>query len=316
MPVLQATRAMRAGVVVAPRYARAVHVEPPTPGPGEVLLRVEGCGVCGSDVPVWEGRPWFEYPREPGAPGHEAWGRVEALGDAVTGIELGQRVTGLTYHSFAELDVAAAGALVALPEELDGEPFPGEPLGCAFNVFRRSGIARGQTVGVVGIGFLGALIVKLAAAAGARVLAVSRRASSLALARRCGAELALPLDAAIDDEACDVVVEAAGVQETLDLAGRLTRSGGRLVIAGYHQDGPRVVDLRLWNWRALEIVNAHDRDPAAYVAGIRAAVEAVTAGAIDPKPLYTHTFSLDRLDEAIELARRRPDGFVKALVAP
>jgi threonine dehydrogenase-like Zn-dependent dehydrogenase len=104
------------------------------------------------------------------------------------------------------------------------------------------------------------------------------------------------------------------VQETLDLAGRLTAERGRLVIAGYHQDGPRTVDLRLWNWRGLDVVNAHGRDPAAYVAGMRAAVEAVVEGRLDPAPLYTHRFPLDRVAEAFEAAARRPDGFLKALV--
>jgi threonine dehydrogenase-like Zn-dependent dehydrogenase len=307
---------MRAGVLAAPRHARVTRVEAPTPGPGEVLLRIEGCGVCGSNLPVWEGRRWLEYPLEPGAPGHEAWGRVEALGDGATGLEVGQLVTGLTYHSFAELDVASAEELVALPDMLAGRPFPGEPLGCAINVFRRSGIERGQTVAVVGIGFLGALIVQLAAAAEARVLALSRRSSALELARSCGADFALPLDAAIEDESCDVAVETAGVQETLDVAARLTRTRGRLVVAGYHQDGPRIIDLRLWNWRGLDVVNAHERDPAVYVAGIRAAVAAVAAGSIDPVPLCTHTVPLDRLDDALEMARTRPEGFVKALVVP
>ena len=62
-----------------------------------------------------------------------------------------------------------------LPASLAGQPFPGEPLGCAMNIFRRSGIEAGQTVAIVGIGFLGAILTRLAAHAGARVIAVSRR---------------------------------------------------------------------------------------------------------------------------------------------
>ena len=89
---------------------------------------------------------------------------------------------------------------------------------------------------------------------------------------------------------------------------------GRLVIAGYHQDGMRQVNVQLWNWRGLDVVNAHERDPEVYLEGIRLAVDAVARGALDPRPLYTHTFGLEQLNEAFEAMRSRPDGFLKALV--
>src|SRR3954467_9499796 len=91
---------------------------------GQVRIRLEGCGVCGSNLPVWEGRPWFRYPLEPGAPGHEGWGVIDAVGADVRGLEPGCRVAALTYHAYAEYDLAAADAVVPLPAELDGVPFP------------------------------------------------------------------------------------------------------------------------------------------------------------------------------------------------
>ncbi len=113
---------------------------------------------------------------------------------------------------------------------------------------------------------------------------------------------------------CDVVVEAAGTQPTLDLAGPLAKVRGRLVIAGFHQDGHRQVDMQLWNWRGLDVINAHERDPAVYAEGMSHAVTAIAEGRLDPTPLYTHRFSLGDLDEALETALTRPDGFLKALV--
>jgi D-arabinose 1-dehydrogenase-like Zn-dependent alcohol dehydrogenase len=97
----------------------------------------------------------MRFPTEPGALGHEGWGVVDALGDGVEGLAVGDRVAALSYKSYAEYDLADAEAVVPLPDALAGRPFPGEPLGCAMNIFRRSGIEAGQTVAVVGIGFLG-----------------------------------------------------------------------------------------------------------------------------------------------------------------
>ncbi len=157
-------------------------------------VRIEGCGVCGSDLPVWTGRPWFDYPREPGSPGHEGWGTIEAIGPEVSDLRPGQRVTGLGYRSYASHDVFNAAELVVLPEALADQPFPGEALGCAINVFRRSQISDGQVVAVVGIGFLGALVTQLAVRAGARVIAVSRRPYALRVAQAMGASDSVALD--------------------------------------------------------------------------------------------------------------------------
>lgn len=313
----------RSAVIARPGTLRLDERALPEPGPGQVRIRLEGSGLCGSNLPVWEGREWFDYPQAPGAPGHEGWGVIDAVGPAVDGLPVGTRVAALSYRAFADYDIAEATAVVALPPSLRGVPFPGEPLGCAMNVFRRAAIEPGQTVAIIGIGFLGALLTQLCTRAGARVVALSRRDYALEVARACGAELAIRLashEAVVAQvtrttgELCERVIECAGLQDTLDVATQLTRVRGRLVIAGYHQDGLRAVNMQLWNWRGIDVINAHEREPLVYVAGIRAAVDAVSAGVLDPAPLYTHRFPLDRLDHAFELARRRPDGFLKALV--
>jgi threonine dehydrogenase-like Zn-dependent dehydrogenase len=297
----------------------------PSPGPGEVRIRLDGCGVCGSNLPLWEGRDWFDYPQPAGAPGHEGWGTVEALGPGVRSLIPGERVAVLSAHAFADHDIAAEGNVVRIPAALGDAPFPAEPLGCAMNAFHRSGIRAGDTVAIVGIGFLGALLVQLASRSGARVLAISRREYSLDVGRACGAAEVLPLGddhAAIisrvrdltDGTLCDVVIEATGMQRPLDLAGELTRERGRLVVVGFHQDGPRQVNMFLWNWRGIDVVNAHERRPEAYVQGMKDAAAAVAGGLLDPAPLYTHEFPLERVGDALTALRERPDGFLKALV--
>src|SRR3954454_13898024 len=134
------TGTMRSAVLVAAGEAAVREVERPEPAPGQVRVRLEGSGVCGSDLPVWQGRDWFDYPREPGAPGHEGWGVIDAVGEGVEGPEPGVRVASLGCHAYAEYDVTDAGEAIALPTQIGSVPFPGEPLGCAVNVFRRSAI--------------------------------------------------------------------------------------------------------------------------------------------------------------------------------
>jgi threonine dehydrogenase-like Zn-dependent dehydrogenase len=317
---------MRAAVIEGPGRMKVDQVPLPEPGEGQVRVKLEGCGVCASNLTPWEGPEWMQFPTEPGALGHEGWGIVDALGEGVEGLALGDRVAALSFKSYGEYDIAEQKAVVKLPESLAGQPFPGEPLGCAMNIFRRSDIRPGQDVAIVGIGFLGAILTRLATDAGARVIAISRRPFSLDVARRFGAAETITMDdhwRIIEDvkrltggRFCDRVIEAVGKQWPLDLAGELVREGGRLIVAGYHQDGPRQVNMQMWNWKGIDVVNAHERDPEVSMQGIRDAVEAVASGRLDPRPLYTHVYPLDRLDQALNDTRDRPDGFLKALVTP
>ena len=317
---------MRAAVLSGPGEIRMHEVPLPEPGLGQVRVRLEGCGVCASNLGPWSGPEWLTYPGEPGGMGHEGWGEVEALGDGVTGLAVGDRVAALSYNSYASHDLADADKIVKLPGELADQPFPGEPLGCAFNIFKRADIHAGQTVAIVGIGFLGALLTRLATDAGARVIAISRREYSLEVARQFGAAEVVAMDdhqrivervkELTGGKLCERVIEAVGKQWPLDLATEITGERGKLIVAGYHQDGPRTVNMWLWNWRGIDVINAHERDPATYVEGIREAVEAVASGRLDPSPLYTHRYKLDELAQALNDTRDRPMGFLKAIVVP
>jgi 2-desacetyl-2-hydroxyethyl bacteriochlorophyllide A dehydrogenase len=317
-------RTMRAARIVAPRQVEIDEIAVPEPGLGEVRIQLDGCGVCGSNLPMWRGRPWFQYPIEPGAPGHEGWGRVDQVGAQVDSVRPGERVAFLSSRAYAEYDIARADSLVRVPSIT--EIFPGEALGCAMNIFCRCGIEPGQTVAVVGIGFLGALLIQLAVAAGAQVLAISRRPFALQVARRYGAAEALASSdptAVIarvmertDGSGCPCVIEAAGEQETIDLASELVGVRGRLVIAGYHQDAPRRVNMQLWNWRGIDVINAHERDPRRYVAGMKAAAERVAQGTLETESLYTHGFPLENISAAFAALDERPEGFLKSWIQP
>lgn len=288
-------------------------MDTPEPGKGEVRIRVRGCGVCGSDMGPWKGFPGNAYPLQPGSPGHEVFGTVESVGPGVQGLAAGQPVTALTYRAYAEYDLARAESVIPLPDPLADRPVLGEPVACAVNVMRRSGVREGDTVVLLGTGFLGTLLLQLLKRhRPGRVIAVSRRRMDPALAERLGVEV-LTYEDQVPGGA-DVVIEATGKQGPLDLATNLVRVRGRLIVAGYHQDGPRTVNMQLWNWNGIDVINAHERDPAVYKSGMEEGVRLLATGELDLEPLITHTFPLADINQAFRMTEERPEGFLKSVV--
>ena len=241
-----------------------------------------------------------------------------ALGPGVASPRVGETVTGLMWNGFAELGVARAEDLVVLPPPLASSGLLGEPLACAMNVVRRSEIGAGDRIVVVGFGYLAALLVQLLPPEIGGWLAVSRRADSRALALRLGAEAAYDFSQVPAElwDSFGVVIEAAGVQQTLDYATWLTAYGGRLVIAGYHADGPRTVNMQSWNWKGIDVINAHERDPSIYVRALRDALGVVQARGLALERLETHAWLLEQAADAFRYAEDRPSGFVKGVVRP
>jgi len=279
---------MRAATIAAPGRAELVEARIPRPAAGEILVRIQGCGVCGSSLPLWQGRKWFSYPLDPGAPGHEAWGLTAD----------DRRVAVLSQRGYAEWDVARETDLVELPDVLDDTPFPGEALACAVNVVNRTRarLRRGARVAIVGMGFLGTACARLCELRGVDVTEVDRHTQV--------------------EGPFDCVIEAAGTQGALDRAAGLLGERGLLVIAGFHQDGLRTIDLQSWNWRGIDVVNAHERDPRVYIEGMRDAAALAARGDLDVRALVTHRFALDEVGPAFTVATQRPEGFLKAVVCP
>ena len=315
---------MMAAVLVSPRRFELQEFEIPGVGSDEVRIRVEYCGICSSNLAPWKGAPWFSYPFPPGAPGHESVGVVEQLGASVVGLKVGEYVSVLGNNGFAEYEIAKAHCIVPIPGGRHEKPFLGEPLGCAINIFRRAQIRKDDWVAIVGIGFLGTILLQLCVGVGAKVIAISRRRSALRAAEKMGATLAFPIGNSADlleavlnatgPQLCNVVIEAGGVQETLDIASSLTGTRGRLVVAGYHQDGPRSVNMQEWNWRGIDVINAHERDQAVCMEGIRLAIEAVASDKIRLEGLVTHFFPFAQIENGFQTLEQRPEGFVKGVV--
>ncbi|MDT0689008.1 zinc-binding dehydrogenase [Salegentibacter sp. F188] len=314
----------KSAVIESPGKVVAKESEIPEPGKEEVRIKLQGSGVCASNIPVWEGRDWFDYPVEKGNPGHEGWGIVDAVGEDVKGFAVGERVTGLTYNAYATYDIAKPENLVKLPDFLDDKPFPGEPLGCAMNIFSRADIQSGHTVAIVGCGFLGLLLIQLAKSKGAKVIAISRRQFSLDAAKEAGADEIVKMDdhyqiiervkELTKGNFCERVIEATGKEWPLNLSIELTGERGKLIVAGFHQDGMRNVNVQMLNWRGIDMISAHERDSQKYVDGIKAAIVAIQKNELDPFPFFTHMFLLDEMENAYKNLTERPDGFIKALI--
>jgi D-arabinose 1-dehydrogenase-like Zn-dependent alcohol dehydrogenase len=203
----------------------------PEPGPGQVRVKVEACGICHSDVLVKDGLwPGIQYPR---VPGHEIAGRIDAVGDNVTEWKKGQRVgvgwhgghdfvceqcrrgdfamcvnrkvTGIDFDGgYAEYMIARAEALAAIPDELPAEE--AGPFMCAgvtvYNALRNSGARGGDVVAVLGIGGLGHLGVQYARQMGFETVALGRGKDKEPLARELGAHHYI--DSGEDDAAAEL----------------------------------------------------------------------------------------------------------------
>ncbi|HLW35440.1 MAG TPA: alcohol dehydrogenase [Chthoniobacterales bacterium] len=202
-----------------------VEREVPQPGPGQVRVKVEACGICHSDVLVKEGLwPGLQYPR---VPGHEIAGRVDALGDRVPNWNKGQRVgvgwhgghdfvcdqcrrgdfamcatrkvTGIDFDGgYAEYVIAPAETLAAIPDDVPAEE--AAPFMCAgvtvYNALRHSGARPGDVVAVQGIGGLGHLGVQYARQMGFQTVALGRGKDKEPLARKLGAHHYIDSDVA------------------------------------------------------------------------------------------------------------------------
>jgi len=258
----------RAMQVVRPGVLELVERPTPTPAPGEVLIRVEACGLCGADVADIEGADPALHP--PRVPGHEVVGRLVALGEQVPPVwRLGQRVgvgrlgghchacamcrrghfnlcqdqpfVGATRDGgYAEMMLARATGLVSIPDELDAHE--AAPLLCAglatFNALKKCAAEAGDTVAILGIGGLGHLALQYAQRMGFRVVAIGRGSEIADDAIALGAHRYVDLQV---EDAVAALKQLGGAQAIVATIGHAaTVSGllgalapmGRLVVLG------------------------------------------------------------------------------------
>ena len=313
---------MRVALMTAPYTIEWREREPPEPGPGELLVRIEQSGVCASELGLWTGREPDDLPAEIG---HEVAGVVERVGEEVTSVAAGDSVVVWVPEGggFAERMLTPERWCVRVAPGL-AFPAVAEPLACVVGAVELTEPQLGDDVLIVGAGFMGNLLQLVSALKGPRSITVAdMRPDALARAAELGAtrvvdtrseSLADAVREVTDGRGADVGYEAIGVQPGLDMIGSSTRMAGKLCVVGYHQGGTRAIPLAHWNYMAFRIVNGHFRDPVTIVGHMRAGMRLVETGALDVASLKSDVLALDDVAEAFARATEKPEGFVKAVV--
>lgn len=324
---------MRAARYLGDGVLELVEMEPPgPPGPGELVVRVHLCGICGSDLMTW-----YQDPRAPVVLGHEPVGVVERAGEGAP-FAPGDRVfvhhhvpcmtcrrcrAGL--HTLCEtfratrIDPGGLAEFIRVPAEnarLDVLAIPDgmsdvaatliEPLGCIVRGQRAAGVGPGTRVAVVGAGSMGLLEIRTALALGAPVVvALEPRGDRRAMARAAGAvcpggeghEAAV---GALGGDGADVVFVTTGAPAAIDLGLRLAAPGGTVQLFAPPRPGhPVPVDLGAAWFREVSITATYSAGPF----DTREALDLLASGAVDGESVITHRVPLERVGEAFRLAR-------------
>jgi threonine dehydrogenase-like Zn-dependent dehydrogenase len=302
------------------REAFAIEEAPvPSIAPDEVLVRVVVSGVCASEL-----EPWVDGPSEPRYLGHEVSGVVAEVGPDVDSLAVGDRVgVWVTERGFAEY--VAVRAAYCFPAG-DGplELALAEPISCAVNAVEAADVKLGDDIVVIGAGFMGNLVQRLAALRGPRQLIVAdARPDALERAATLGATRVVDVTreslpdvvrSLTGGTGADITFECTGTQGALTTCGDTTRMSGTVAIVGYHQGADRTLPLAYWNWMAFRLVNAHFRDLAVIMRGMSVGMRLYSSGVLSMDGLVSHRFPLERINEAFATLRDKPEGFVKAVV--
>lgn len=309
-------------VMTAPGEIQFREIPTPEPKPGEVLVKIMKIGVCGSDIHVYHGEhPFTSYPV---TQGHEVSGLVEKLGEGVTGLTPGQKVTiqpqvvcgkcwpcrhgkynlceelkvmgfqttGVASHYFA----VDAAKVTPLPESMSlDEGAMIEPLAVAVHAVRRAGEVAGQDICVLGAGPIGILVAQAAKGMGARRVMITD-VSSLRLekARECGADFCVNTrerdfgEAMVEcfgPDKADVIYDCAGNNVTMGQAVRHARKGSAIILVAVFA-GPGQLDLAVLNDHELDLNTSMMYRSEDY----ETAIELADAGRVSLKPLVSKHF--------------------------
>jgi L-iditol 2-dehydrogenase len=341
---------MRAAQLTAPKTFRLAEMPLEAPGPGEVQIRVEAVGVCGSDLHAYsEGAVGSTPNVYPMVLGHEPAGVIVKTGAGVTGLAPGDRgaLEPALYCYHCEFCLSGRHNVCANIRFLSSPRLPGffrelvnlpvanfrpipagmqfeaatlaEPLAIAMHSLRLTSLRPGETVAVIGAGPIGLMTIAALRAVGAgRIWAVEPLPHRRELALATGAGAALEPGEAISEillatgrRGVDCAIDCAAGAETSNQAVSLTRNAGRVAITGIHSTPLVSLDGSAMRRKELTIFNVrrsnHETDEA---------LELLRTNAAWFTPVLTHSRSIDRIDEAFDIASRYQDGVGKMIVRP
>lgn len=298
------------------------------PGEDQVLVRNVQASICGTDKNIFRGicPPGRVFPIT--FLGHEGGGIVEALGPKVKKYKTGDRVMSCRLNgTFGNYFVAREDDLHPIPATMSTElGCLGEPLACAMYSVFNSGVQLGDVVAVVGLGFAGQIMVQGARRKGAvSVIGIDPLAGKRALARDLGADSVFDPTAAETEReimeltggsGVDVVFEAAGTEASMNMATRILRKNGTLVLYSWVMQ-PVSLQISRWHDDGMTIRTTcvmHVNTPFERFVWFDRLLAPYWRGLIETKPLLTATVPLSRMDEAFALACQ-PDA-IKVLINP
>lgn len=319
---------MKAVQVVSRGIAEFVEMAEPVLEPDHVLIRTSHLALCGSDIQMLHYAADAGYPFPPGTTGHEMVGVVEAVGAGESPVRVGDRVLSLApgHRAFCEVFQAPFEHLVPLPS---GQPMEvllqAQQLGTVIYACKQLPSVQGMDVAVIGQGSAGLWFNYYLKRLGVnRVIAMDTEPFRLERARQFGADDAFDnsredpiagLEARLDGALPDLVVEAAGEVESINLAIDLVKKYGDILYFGY----PRAQEFlfpfdRLYHkcCRATTIVGASN-EPG--LDSMHEAVKLVAEGDAPAAALITHRVTFDQVIEAYEMHRTRADGAVKIVIS-
>lgn len=313
----------------APKTLELREIDIPEPGPYELLVKVEACGVCTWDLFIYSGG--FQGFKEfPFYFGHEGVGIVEKVGPKVTRFTAGDRVAlrespeigAIGTGHMAEYAIQRESEVIALPQ--DGrkpEHWMIEPVACCVNGMDLAQIKPGERVALVGSGFMGSILLQLLARSPASKISVFElRPEALAYAESLKSRAPIEvydLNQKPDTEALagsfDVVFETAAVEPAFRLANALVRGGGTLAIFSWHHHDI-TFDFGNWHVRGIKVLNTSPAAAPNFRDCFNRSVGLIEQGLVDLEPLTTHVGGPEEAKEIYEHGLAKTDGYIKGVI--